>query len=133
QSDTHEMRLAIVGAGDGDVIFDGNGNFALFDVRAADYTYFEGITFRNAEIGILAGTQFLLGSKGLTVKRSRMENVGAGVFSNYSGSSGFYIADNTFIGRNDAKHLIGWAGDMWTKFRWVEGQIFAPATAVYCV
>ncbi|HZJ33135.1 MAG TPA: hypothetical protein VFD21_16270 [Vicinamibacterales bacterium] len=128
---TPDMPIAIVAAGDGEVIFDGNGNFALFDVRAADYTYFEGITFRNAEIGILAGTQFLLGSKGLTVKRSRMENVGAGVFSNYSGSSGFYIADNTFIGRNDPKHLIGWAGDMWTKFRGVEGQIFPPAMSSY--
>ena len=128
---TPEMPIAIVAAGDGDVVFDGNGNFALFDVRAADYTYFEGITFRNAEIGVLAGTQFLLGSKGLTVKRSRFENVGAGVFSNYSGSSGFYIADSTFIGRNDPKHLIGWAGEMWTKFRGVEGQIFPPAMASY--
>ena len=128
---TPEMPIAIVGAGDGDVIFDGNGNFALFDVRAADYTYFEGITFRNAEIGVLAGTQFLIGSKGLTVKRSRFENVGAGIFSNYSGSSGFYIADNTFIGRNDPKHLIGWAGQMWTKFRGVEGQIFPPAMSSY--
>jgi hypothetical protein len=128
---TPDMPISIIAAGDGDVIFDGNGNFALFDVRAADYTYFEGITFRNAEIAISAGTQFLIGAKGLTVKRSRFENVGAGIFSNYSGSSGFYIADNTFIGRNDPKHLIGWAGDMWTKFRGVEGQIFPPAMASY--
>ena len=128
---TAEMPIAIVAAGDGEVVFDGNGNFALFDVRAADYTYFEGITFRNAEIAILAGTQFLLGSKGLSVTRSRFENVGAGVFSNYSGSSGFYIADSAFVGRNDPKHLIGWAGEMWTKFRGVDGQIFPPAMASY--
>ena len=62
--------ISIVAAGDGEVVFDGNGNYALFDVRAADYTYFEGITFRNAEVAILAGTQFIAGSKGLTVKRS---------------------------------------------------------------
>jgi hypothetical protein len=128
---TPEMPIAIVAAGDGDVVFDGNGNFALFDVRAADYTYFEGITFRNSEIAISAGTQFIAGSKGLVVKRSRFENVGAGIFTNYSGSSGFYIADSTFVGRNDPKHLIGWAGEMWTKFRGVEGQIFPPATASY--
>ena len=128
---TPEQPIAIVAAGDGDVVFDGNGNFALFDVRAADYTHFEGIIFRNAEIAVLAGTQFLLGSKGLTVTRSRFENVGAGVFSNYSGSSGFYIGDNTFVGRNDPKHLIGWAGEMWTKFRGVDGQIFPPAMASY--
>jgi hypothetical protein len=128
---TPERPISIVAAGDGDVIFDGDGNYALFDVRAADYTYFEGITFRNAEIAILAGTQFIAGSKGLAVKRSRFEDVGAGVFTNWSGSSNFYIADNVFLGRNDPKHLIGWAGDMWTKFRGVDGQIFPPAMASY--
>ena len=128
---TPDMPIAIKAAGDGEVVFDGDGNFALFDVRAADYTYFEGITFRNAEIGIQAGTQFIAGSKGLTVKKSRFENVGAGIFTNYSGSSDFYIADNTFIGRNDPKHLIGWAGDMWTKYAGVEGQIFPPKMASY--
>jgi hypothetical protein len=128
---TPERPISIVAAGDGDVIFDGNGNYALFDVRAADYTYFEGITFRNAEVAILAGTQFIAGSKGLTVKRSRFENVGAGVFTNWSQSSGFYIADSVFIGRNDPKHLIGWAGEMWVKFRGVEGQTFPPAMASY--
>jgi hypothetical protein len=128
---TPEMPIAIKAAGDGEVVFDGNGNFALFDVRAADYTYFEGITFRNAEIAIQAGTQFIAGSKGLTVKKSRFENVGAGVFTNFAGSSNYYIADNTFIGRNDPNHLIGWAGEMWTKFNGVDGQIFPPRMASY--
>jgi len=129
---TPEMPIAIKAAGDGPAIFDGAGNFALFDVRAADYTYFEGLTFRNAEIGILAGTQFLIGSKGLTVKKSRFENVGAGVFSNYSGSSNFYIADNWFYGRNDPNHLIGWNGpQIWSRFAGVEGQVFPPKMASY--
>ena len=128
---TPERPISIVAAGDGDVIFDGNGNYALFDVRAADYTYFEGIIFRNAEVAILAGTQFIAGSKGLTVKRSLFERVGAGVFTNWSGSSGFYIADNEFLGRNDPEHLIGWAGDLWIKFRGIEGQIFPPVMASY--
>jgi hypothetical protein len=128
---TAERPISIVAAGDGEVVFDGNGNYALFDVRAADHTHFEGITFRNAEIGILAGTQFIAGSKGLTVKRSKFERVGAGVFTNWSGSSGFYIADNVFIGRNDPNHLIGWAGDRWIKFRGVDGQVFPPAMASY--
>ena len=84
---TAERPISIVAAGDGEVVFDGNGNYALFDVRAADYTYFEGITFRNAEVAILAGTQFIAGSKGLAVKRSSFERVGAGVFTNWSGSA----------------------------------------------
>jgi hypothetical protein len=128
---TEEMPIAIKAAGDGPVVFDGAGNFALFDVRAADYTYFEGITFRNAEVAIQAGTQFIAGAKGLTVKRSRFENVGAGVFTNFAGSSNFYIADNTFIGRNDPNHLIGWNGNYWTKFNGVEGQTFPPKMASY--
>jgi hypothetical protein len=128
---TAERPIAIVAAGDGEVVFDGNGNYALFDVRAADYTYFEGISFRNAEIAILAGTQFLAGSRGLTVKRSRFEDVGAGVFSNYSGSSGFYIADNTFIGRNDPDHMMAWRGDLWAPFAGVEGQVFPPQMLSY--
>ena len=128
---TPDMPIAIKAAGDGDVVFDGNGNFALFDVKAADYTYFEGLTFRNAEVAIAAGTQFVAGAKGLTVKHSRFENVGAGVFTNYSGSSNFYIADSTFIGRNDPTHLIGWAGDFWTKFSGVDGQVFPPRMASY--
>jgi hypothetical protein len=128
---TAEMPIVIKGAGDGEAIFDGNGNFALFDVRAADYTYFEGLTFRNADYGILAGTQFLLGSKGLTVKRSRFDQVGSGIFTNYSGSNNFYIADNTFIGRNDPKHVIGWSGAFWAPFDGVEGQKFPPAMSSY--
>jgi hypothetical protein len=39
---TAERPIVIKGAGDGEAIFDGAGNFALFDVQAADYTYFEG-------------------------------------------------------------------------------------------
>ena len=129
---TPEMPITIKSAGDGQVVFDGAGNYALFDVRAADYTYFEGLTFRNSEVAILAGTQFLLGSKGLTVKKSRFEDVGAGVFTNFSGSSNFYVADNWFYGRNDPNHLIGWAGpQLWGRFAGVEGQIFPPKMASY--
>ncbi len=128
---TPDMPIVIKGAGDGEVIFDGNGNFAMFDVRAADYTYFEGVTIRNAEYGILAGTQFLLGSKGLTVKRTRFEQVGSGIFTNYSGSSNFYIADSTFIGRNDPDHVIGWSGEFWAPFNGVAGQKFPPPMASY--
>jgi hypothetical protein len=128
---TPEMPIVIKAAGDGEAIFDGNGNFAVFDVRAGDYTYIEGLTIRNAEYGILAGTQFLLGAKGLTVKRSRFEQVGSGIFTNWSGSNNFYIADSTFIGRNDPDHVIGWSGEFWAPFNGVAGQKFPPAMASY--
>jgi len=113
------------------VIFDGNGNFNLFNVKGGDYNYIEGVTIRNTDIAIWAGTQFLGGSKGLTVKHCRFENVGLGVFSNYSGSSDFYIADNTFIGRDDPNHLIGWSGNYWAQFNGVDNQKFPPTMASY--
>jgi hypothetical protein len=111
-----DKPIAIKAAGDGEVIFDGNGTFNLFNVKAADYHYFEGLTFRNTEIAIWAGTQFELGAKGLTVKKSRFEGIGMGVYTNNSRSSNFYIADNTFIGRNDPKHVIIWSSNQDTDF-----------------
>jgi hypothetical protein len=128
---TAEKPIVIKAAGDGEVILDGRDNFNLFNVKAADYNYFEGITFRNTGIAIWAGTQFIAGSKGLTVKRCRFEQVGIGVFSNYSGSSNFYIADSVFLGKNDAKHLIGWNGAFWERFNGVEGQEYPPIMKSY--
>jgi hypothetical protein len=67
----------------------------------------------------------------LSVKRCRFENVGMGVFSNYSGSSDFYIADSTFIGRDDPTRLLGWSGNFWAQFKGVDGQDFPPVMASY--
>jgi hypothetical protein len=130
-SGTPEKPIVIKAAGDGEVIFDGNGNFNLFNVKAANYNYFEGLTIRNTDIAIWAGTQFIAGSKGLTVKRCRFENINLGVFTNYSGSSDFYIADNYFIGRDDPKHMLGWIGNFWAQFNGVDGQKFPPLLASY--
>jgi hypothetical protein len=57
--------------------------------------------------------------------------VGSGIFTNYSGSSNFYIADNYFIGRDDPDHLIGWSGAFWAPFNGVGGQKFPPVMASY--
>ena len=75
-SGTAERPIAIKAAGDGEVVLDGRGNFALFNVMAADYNYFEGLTFRNTDIAIWAGRQFIAGAKGavdqaLPVRRRR--------------------------------------------------------------
>jgi hypothetical protein len=128
---TPEQPIVIKDAGDGEVIFDGAGNYNLFNTKVADYNYFEGITFRNTDIAIWAGTQFIAGSRGLTVKHCRFENVGFGIFTNYAGSSNFYIADNYFYGRDDSKHLLGWNGAFWAQFNGVDGQKFPPELASY--
>jgi hypothetical protein len=108
QSGTAERPIAIKAAGDGEVVFDGDGNNVLFNVMGASYVYFEGVTFRNTALAIEAGQKGIAGAKGLSVKRSRFEDVGVAVHSDWSGSAGFYIADNVMIGRNDPKALSGW-------------------------
>ena len=110
---TAEKPIVIKAAGDGEVIFDGDGNAVLFDLTAADYTYFEGITIRNTEVAFLLGRKRILGAVGFTLKNSRLENVGRGVSTDWGGARDFYIADNVFIGRNDPSRLMGWIGRTW--------------------
>lgn len=107
-SGTAERPIAIRAAGDGEAIFDGDGNDVLFNVMGADHIYFEGITFRNTRTAIEAGQKGIAGSAGLTVKRSRFEDVGVAIHTDWSGSKSFYIADNVMIGRNDPDALFGW-------------------------
>ena len=106
---TAERPIVIRAAGDGEVIFDGDGAFRLFDVMAADYHIFEGLTIRNTEVAFWAGVKDVAGSKGLTVRNCRIENVGIGVTTQFAGSRDFYIADNVFLGRDDRHRMLGWA------------------------
>jgi hypothetical protein len=108
QDGTAERPIAIKAAGDGDVVFDGDGNNVLFNVMGADHTYFEGITFRNTNLAIEAGQKSIAGAVGLTVKHSTFDQVGVAIHSDWSGSKNFYIADNVMNGRNDPSYLIGW-------------------------
>ena len=107
---TPEKPITIKAAGDGEVIFDGAGSHRLFDVMASQYHIFDGLTIRNTDVAIFAGQKEVLGAVGLTVKNCRFENVGFGIWTEYAGSSDFYIADNLFLGRDDRFRLIGWTG-----------------------
>jgi hypothetical protein len=128
---TPDKPIVIKAAGDGDVIFDGGGNFNLFNVKAANYNYFEGLTFRNTQIAIWAGTQFQSGAVGLTVKHCRFENINLGIFTNFAGSGNFYIADNSFIGRDDPDRLEGWVGEPWKTLAAANGAKFPPTLDSY--
>ncbi len=112
---TREKPITIKAAGDGEVVLDGAGNHRLFDVMASAYHIFEGLTIRNTDVGIFAGQKEVAGAVGLTVKNCRFENVGFGVWTEYAGSSDFYIADNLFLGRDDRFRLIGWTGPRWAS------------------
>src|SRR5258708_7677418 len=78
-----------------------------------------------------AGTPFNAGASGLTVKHCLFENVNLAIISNWPGSSNFSILDNTFIGRDDPRHLMGWSGEFWKQFAGVDGQAFPPKLDSY--
>ena len=112
---TPEKPITIKAAGDGEVVFDGDGNHRFFDVMASKYHIFDGLTIRNTDVAIFAGQKEVTGAVGLTVKNCRFEQVGFGVWTEYAGSSDFYIADNLFLGREDRYRLIGWTGPLWAS------------------
>ena len=112
---TVEKPITIKSAGDGEVIFDGDGNHRLFDVMASRYHIFDGLTFRNTDVAIFAGQKEVMGAVGLAVKNCRFEGVGFAVWTEYAGSSDFYIADNLILGREDRFRMIGWTGPMWAS------------------
>lgn len=112
---TREQPITIKAAGDGEVVFDGDGNHRLFDVMASAHHIFDGLTFRNTDVAIFAGQKEVLGAIALTVRNCRFEDVGFGVWTEYAGSSDFYIADNLFLGRLEQARLIGWTGSLWAS------------------
>src|SRR4029077_17234076 len=100
-SGTPDQPIVIKAAGDGEVIFDGDGAQNLFNLMGGNYNYFEGITIRNTNVAFLLGIKNIAGASGFTLKHSRLYDVGRAVQDDWSGSKNFYIADNIFIGRHD--------------------------------
>ena len=112
-SGTADKPIVIKAAGDGEVVFDGDGNHNLFNLQAANYTYFEGITVQHTDVGFDLGHKRIGGAVGFTLKHSKLVDVGRGVFTDWGGARDFYIADNVFVGRNDPNRLMGWIGKTW--------------------
>ena len=116
-SGTAEKPIVIQDAGDGEVVFDGDGNHVLFNLMAANYTYFKGVTVRNTDVGFLLGQKDIAGSSGFTLKRSLLTNVGRGVQDEWAGSKDVFITDNVLVGRHDRQHLQTWFHpEIWGKF-----------------
>ena len=109
QKGTAERPIVIEAAGDGEVIFDGQGALNLFNVMATDHHIFQGLTFRNVDRVFEAGRKHLAGASNLTVRNCRFEMVGEGLRTEYAGSKNFLIQDNVMIGRDDRFRVYGWA------------------------
>ncbi len=114
---TPDKPIVIRSAGDGEVIFDGDGCDNLFNLMGGNYNYFEGITVRNTSVAFKLGIKSIAGSSGFTLKHSRVYDVGRVVEDGWSGSKDVYIADNVFIGRHDPLKLQSWfTPEVWAKF-----------------
>ena len=61
KSGTPEKPIVIRAAGDGEVVFDGDGCYRLFDVMAADNIHFEGLMIRNTDIALYEGLKIVGG------------------------------------------------------------------------
>jgi hypothetical protein len=130
-SGTPDKPIVIKGAGDGEVIFDGDGNYNVFNLMGANYNYFEGITVRNTTVAFLLGWKGIAGGSGFTLVRSRAEDVGRVVQDEWAGSKDFYIANNVFLGRHDPNRLLAWyyRPEVWSKYPGYP----APITSEYAV
>jgi hypothetical protein len=113
QSGTALRPIVIKSAGDGEVIFDGDGAYNLFNVMAANYNYFEGLTIRNTELAFQGGLKNIAGSSGITIRNCRFEDIGRGIYTDWSGSKDYTITDNVFIGKFDPSRLRGFTGVTW--------------------
>lgn len=130
RSGTPDKPIVIRAAGDGEVIFDGDGCDNLFNLMGANDNYFDGITVRNTQVAFKLGIKGIAGSSGFTLVHSRVYNVGRVVEAGWSGSKDFYIADNVFIGRHDPLRLQSWfTPQVWAKFPGYP----APITSEYAV
>jgi hypothetical protein len=116
-SGTPDKPIVIKAAGDGEVVFDGDGNDTLFNLEAANYNYFDGITIRNSNVGFLLGIKDIIGADGFTLINSRSYNVGRVVRDDWAKSKDYYIANNVFLGRHDPEHITSWIGpNVWGKY-----------------
>jgi hypothetical protein len=117
ESGTPEAPIVIKAAGDGEVVFDGDGNQTLFNLMGASYIRFEGITVRNTNVAFLLGQKGIAGSSGFQLIRSRLIDIGRGVQDEWAGSQDITITDNVFIGRHDRTKLQTWfRPEVWSKF-----------------
>jgi hypothetical protein len=91
-------------AGDGEVVFDGSGNYAIFQLAATDHIRLDGLIFRNAQCALLAGMKGLEACEGLTVANCRFENVQMPIYAD-TPTKDWRLADNKGL---DVVHAGPW-------------------------
>ncbi len=102
--------VALVAAGDGEVIIDGADAHVLFDLVGAKHVYFEGLTIRNCGIAFqLSDIPHAEPSEGITIKNCTVEDIRVVAYGGHPGNRRVYVGDNRFVGRQKA--IVGSWGD----------------------
>ncbi len=91
-------------AGDGEVVFDGDGNYGIFQLAATDHMWIDGLTFRNAQCAFLAGMDGLAECEGLSITNCTFTDIGMPVYAD-TPTKDWYIADNKGL---DVIHAGPW-------------------------
>ncbi len=68
-------------AGDGEVVFDGDGNYAIFELAATRHLWIDGLTFRNALSGFVAAHDGWDTAEGLTVTNCTFTDITMPVYA----------------------------------------------------
>jgi hypothetical protein len=55
----------------------------------------------------------IAGSTGITIRNCRFEDIGRGIYTDWSGSKDYTITDNVFVGKFDSSRLRGFTGITW--------------------
>jgi len=96
-SGTPELPIALVGAGDGEAVFDGQGGSKIIDGYALHDLMFEDLTFRNAQWGLTFNE-----AARITVRRCTVSDVDYGFVAGRNGQrqQRIFIADCVMRGRS---------------------------------
>ncbi len=101
---TAERPIRVKAAGDGEVVFDGDGSYALFELTGSGNIWFDGITIRNTHCGFIGGQEPYGSCEGLTVTNCTFENVAMPIY-NDGEMKDWHIAGNTGL---DKVHVGPW-------------------------
>jgi hypothetical protein len=101
KSGTAEKPIVFRGPADGEAVLEGEGvggSSRIVTLNGTNHLYFEGLTFRNAQMAIYAAKPG--GAEGLVVRRCKIHDVVYGINTGCPNSKDWYIADNEIVGIN---------------------------------
>lgn len=135
---TADKPITIRAAGDGEVILDGAHCFQLFDAEGSTHHIIEGLTLRNAYIGIRAAYANKPGAEGLKIRNCKMENVRFGVFAPNDNAAVIdcSIEDGAYSERFEGSYVITAKGTAEKPISFIpagDGDVIFDGKDTYCL